>query len=190
MVVSIVEEDGAFASSMAKEEEAERRREEAGSKTRDRLGILGEWLYLWVLSWFGFEVAKQEGWLLGWWWRLLRETWSTMEEVAFVLDEGSISLLSECFSVCPSATTSFPSRSPAAAADGRGTTLRLHLALRLRKAEVEIRGEEGTGRRWEPGLWSRWWRARPRDVAVAAMVAVGGAAACGRPGSKQYIHIF
>lgn len=108
MVVSIVEEDGAFASSMAKEEEAERTREEAGSKTRDRLGILGEWLYLWVLSWFAFEVAKQEDWLLGCWWRLLREKWSTMEEVAFVLDEGSISLLSECFSVCPSANTSFP----------------------------------------------------------------------------------
>lgn len=108
MVVSIVEGDGAFVSSMAKEEEAERRREEAGSMTRDRLGIWGDWLYLWVLSWFGFEVAKQEDWLLGWWWRLLRETWSAMEEVAFVLDEGSISLLSDCFSVCPSANTSFP----------------------------------------------------------------------------------
>ena len=42
MVVSIVEVDGAFASSMAKEEDTDRRREEAGSKTRDRLGIFGE----------------------------------------------------------------------------------------------------------------------------------------------------
>lgn len=41
MVVSIVEVDGAFALSMAKEEDTERR-ERAGSKTRDRLGILGE----------------------------------------------------------------------------------------------------------------------------------------------------
>lgn len=178
MVVSIVEGDGAFVSSMAKEEEAERRREEAGSMTRDRLGIWGDWLYLWVLSWFGFEVAKQEDWLLGWWWRLLRETWSAMEEVAFVLDEGSISLLSDCFSVCPSANTSFPSRSPAAA-DGGGTTLQLHLALRLRKAEVEARDEDGTGRRLDLGSWSRRWSARPRDVAVAvaAMVTVGGAVA-------------
>ena len=188
MVVSIVEEDEAFVLSMAKEEDAERRREDAGSKTRDRLGIFGEWLHLWVLSWFGFEVAKQEDWLLGWWWRLPRETWSAMEEVAFVLDEDSITLLGECFNVCPSDTSienmvlmSFPSRSPAAA-DSGGTTLRLHLALRLRlrKAEVEIRDEEGTGRRWELGSWSRRWRARPRDVAVAAMVTVGGAVACGR----------
>lgn len=131
MVVSIVEEDGAFALSMAKEEDAEKRREEAGSKARDRLGIFGEWLYLWVLSWFGFEVAKQEDWLLGWWWRLLRETWSAMEEVAFVLDEGIVSLLSECFNMV---LISFPSRPPpaAAAADGGGTPLRQHLALRMR----------------------------------------------------------
>ena len=42
MVVSVAEVDGAFAPSMAKEEETERTREEAGSKTRDRLGIFGE----------------------------------------------------------------------------------------------------------------------------------------------------
>jgi hypothetical protein len=65
MVVSIVEVDGAFPSSMAKEGEMERRKEEAGSKTRDRLGILGEWLYLWGLSWISFEVVKQERWLSG-----------------------------------------------------------------------------------------------------------------------------
>jgi hypothetical protein len=42
IVVSIVEVDRVFASSTANEEETERRREEAGSKTRDRLGIFGE----------------------------------------------------------------------------------------------------------------------------------------------------
>jgi hypothetical protein len=58
------------------------------------------------------------------------------------------------------------------AAEGGGTILRLHLALRLRKTEAEIREEEGKGWRWELALWSRWWRAT--DIAVADMVAVGG----------------
>lgn len=102
-----------------------------------------------------------------------------MEEVALVVDEGNILLLSEYFNVCSSSHTfaedvvliSFPSRSPAP--DGGATVLRLHWALPLRYTEVETTGEE---RPRELALWSRWWR--PTDVAVADMVVGTGVEVC------------
>lgn len=82
-----------------------------------------------------------------------------MEEVALEFDEGNAVLIY------------FPSRS-SEVADGRGPLRRLYLALRLRKAEARVEEEEEVKRRrWDLGLWSRWWRAR--DEAAVAMVAAG-----------------
>jgi hypothetical protein len=74
MVVSMAEVDGMFASSKAGDDEAYRREGRTGRKMRDRLEILEDSIGLWVLSWFVFEGRKKAWWLLGWWWRLLRET--------------------------------------------------------------------------------------------------------------------
>lgn len=70
IVVSIVEVDGVFASSTAREEDVWRRRNEAGREKRDRLRTLGGLVHLWVLSWFALEGRKEAWWLLGWRWRL------------------------------------------------------------------------------------------------------------------------
>jgi hypothetical protein len=74
IVVSIVEVDGDFTSSMAKEEGVWRRKKEAGRKMRNRLGNFGDLMHFGAFSWFGFEVGKHAWWLFGCWWRLLTET--------------------------------------------------------------------------------------------------------------------